>query len=120
MPFTDIDGVGEPQVELKQVDARGFTTLRGFRYRVPRSNTTYKVEIDQPTDLASVPFFLTWFIQSYGRYTLAAILHDYLWRQRHDVPLREANRVFRLGMYDLKVPLIRRWIMWTGVSLAAL
>jgi Protein of unknown function (DUF1353) len=120
MPFADEDGVGEPRIQLEQVGDDGFDLLRGFRYTVPRSTRTYVVKIHQPTDLASVPFFLTWLIRSYGRYTLAAILHDYLWRERHDVPLREANRVFRLGMYDLKVPFIRRWIMWAAVSLAAL
>lgn len=120
MPFSDIDGQGPPRLQLEQVGAKKFRVLRGFQYKDPKTGVVYVVNIDQPTDLASVPFFLTWFIRSYGRYSLAAVLHDYLWRERPDVPLREANRVFRIGMYELKVPFIRCWIMWAAVSLAAL
>src|SRR5712691_2555663 len=99
MPFTDIDGSNPPHLQLEQTGPNAFLVLHGFRYTVPKpGGATYEVRVDQPTDLASVPFFLTWFIQSYGRYTLAAVLHDYLWRERAaDVPLREANRVFRLA-----------------------
>jgi hypothetical protein len=121
VPFTDIDGHSKPRLQLEQTGSSSFSVLRGFHYTVPGpGGATYEVDSGQDTDLASVPFFLTWFIRSYGRYTLAAVLHDYLWRKRKDVPLRTANHVFRMAMYDLKVPFIRRWIMWAGVSLAAL
>lgn len=33
------------------------------------------------TDLASIPWFLQWFIPLSGRHNLAAVLHDYLYRQ---------------------------------------
>jgi hypothetical protein len=124
MPFTDVDGVSPPRLQLEQVSPSSFCVVHGFTYQVPDSppgDQGYTVPEKQTTDLASVPFFLAWFVRSYGRHTLAAVLHDYLWRKRRDdVPLARANHIFRIAMYELKVPLIRRWIMWTAVSLAML
>src|SRR5881396_2413990 len=120
MPFTDVKGIGPPRLQLEQVSPSSFCVLQPFRYQLPEpGGAEYIVPAGQSTDLASVPFFLAWFVRSYGRHTLAAVLHDYLWRKRrHDVPLERANHIFRIAMYELKVPLVRRWIMWTAVSLA--
>jgi Protein of unknown function (DUF1353) len=56
------------------------------------------------TDFASVPRVFVWFLPRYGRYTKAAILHDYLWREA--VPagklrLAEADVIFRHAMHEL-------------------
>ena len=40
---------------------------------------TFVVPAGFTTDFASVPQSLTWLVPRYGRYTKAAILHDYLW-----------------------------------------
>ena len=61
----------------------------------------------------------------YGRYTRAAILHDYLWRFRvgnatDPVSRRDADRLLRRVMRELGVPFLRRWIMWTAVRWAGL
>ena len=54
---------------------------------------------------------------------MAAILHDYLWRERAANGTMEwidADGIFRRAMRELKVPFLRRWIMWTAVRWAAL
>lgn len=73
------------------------------------------------TDFASVPRAFTWLVPRYGRYTRAAILHDYLCVEaangrfaRHD-----ADGIFRRAMRELGVSFLRRWLMWVAVRLGA-
>ena len=72
------------------------------------------------TDFASVPRIFVWLIPKYGRYTKAAILHDFLCEEskagRFDRD--DADGLFRRAMRELGVPFLRRWIMWGAVSLA--
>ena len=77
---------------------------------------------DFSTDLVSVPNVFSWFIPRAGRYARAAVLHDYLLRypERVGVDPREADRRFRLQMQRDGVSLLRRWIMWAAVRMAAI
>jgi hypothetical protein len=74
------------------------------------------------TDFASVPQFLTWLVPTYGRYTKAAILHDWLWTEvdagRFD--RADADGIFCRAMRELRVPFLRRWLMWAAVRLGAI
>jgi hypothetical protein len=85
------------------------------------------------TDLASVPRSLTWLFPRYGKYTKAAVVHDYLcqnFKKQPDspteqslLPLRDrsdADELFRSVMAELGVPWLRRWLMWAAVSWATL
>lgn len=93
------------------------------------------------TDFASVPQFIQWLIPSYGKYTLAAIVHDYLCVQLNEyhadpenyrrgtgeivsvvpqINSRDTDGIFRRIMRELGVPPVRRWLMWTGVRWGAL
>src|SRR4029450_10564361 len=75
------------------------------------------------TDFASVPQIFVWFLPRYGRYTKAAILHDYLWRvavPRGQIDRLQADGIFRQAMRELEVPFLRRWIMWAAVRWGAL
>ncbi len=81
-------------------------------------------EVGQSTDLASVPPWLWGVIASFGRHTLAALLHDHLCEQARTAapadagPMRrEADRLFRVTMFDLDVPAPRAWVMWAAVRL---
>jgi hypothetical protein len=90
---------------------------------------------DEPfrTDLASVPQWLTWLFPRYGKYTKAAVLHDYLCQNFRDVTVErvgsddielkdrsDADEVFRIVMAELGVPWARRWLMWSAVNWATL
>jgi hypothetical protein len=71
------------------------------------------------TDFASVPRPLTWLIPRYGRYTKAAILHDWLCRRcaAGEFSWVDADGIFRRVLHEQGVPLLRRWTMWTAVRL---
>lgn len=64
-----------------------------------------------------------WFLPRYGRYTKAAVLHDYLWSEAVPAGLltrADADGIFRRAMRELQVPFLRRWIMWAAVRWGAL
>lgn len=81
------------------------------------------------TDFATVPRVIQWLIPTYGKYTLAAILHDYfcvelstaLKQQREPfITSSDTDGVFRRVMRELGVPFAQRWLIWTGVRWGAL
>lgn len=74
------------------------------------------------TDFASVPQALTWLVPRYGRYTKAAVLHDFLWREcaRGRFDWADADGLLRRAMRELDVPFVRRWLMWGAVRLACI
>jgi hypothetical protein len=118
MPF-----VGDAAPLVKQVGERDWEVVEPLVYR--GATDEFTVPAGMPTDFASVPRVFVWFLPRYGRYTKAAILHDYLWRFRIDDPeapvsRRDADGLFRRVMRELGVPFLRRWIMWTAVRWAAL
>lgn len=84
------------------------------------------------TDLASVPSLFTWLVPKSGRHLPAALVHDGLVgggggagtgepQYRADagtIDRAEADRVFRDAMRDGGTGLIRRWLVWSAVTLA--
>lgn len=76
------------------------------------------------TDFASVPAMVQWLIPSYGKYALAAIIHDWycvlLAKGRSPIESRDVDGIFRRIMRELEVPFLRRWVMWTGVRWGAM
>jgi hypothetical protein len=131
MPFLKLpgEGPGLPEVELRQVGPNSFQLLHGFRYQVPPDGVIHFVPAHDPskppdapnnsTDLASVPFWLWWFVASYGLHTRAALLHDQL-VDVQQIDRVEADRVFRLALEESKVRWMRRWLMWAAVSVATM
>lgn len=74
------------------------------------------------TDFASVPRVVTWLIPRYGRYTKAAIVHDYLCDvevPRRAISRADADGVFRRALRELDVAFLRRWLMWAAVRFDA-
>lgn len=75
------------------------------------------------TDFASVPRFAMWLVPVYGLYTKVAILHDWFCSYAIVAGLitaRDADGIFRRVMREEGVPVLMRWIMWTGVRWGAL
>src|SRR4029450_9945026 len=107
-------------VDVREIDDQYWRLLSAFEYQAIHER--YTVPADERTDFASVPRPFVWFIPTYGRYTKAAILHDFLCRLSQDGKFsrREADGVFRQAMRLLGVAFLRRWIMWTGVRWGAL
>jgi hypothetical protein len=100
----------------------------GSRWRLEQP-LTYRGRRDEfvvpagfTTDFASVPQALTWLVPRYGRYTKAAILHDFLWREcaAGRFGWADADGLLRRAMRELDVPFLRRWLMWAAVRLACI
>jgi hypothetical protein len=81
------------------------------------------------TDLTSVPAWFTWLIPKSGLHLPAALIHDGLvlapgeaqtYVADHEIPRAKADQIFRDGMRDLGTTVVRRWLMWTAVTLATL
>jgi hypothetical protein len=84
---------------------------------------TFVVPAGFLTDFASVPRVVVWLIPRFGRYTPAAVLHDWLVTTGLTtgvVSSRDADGLFRRVLRELGVPPVRRWLMWVGVRWGAL
>ena len=83
------------------------------------------------TDLTSVPWLFTWLVPRTGRHLPAALVHDglvggadgrasYVSERGHAVSREQADRVFRDAMADTGTGPVRRWLVWTAVTLATI
>lgn len=108
MPFVD------SSVEVEEVDATRWKLLAPITYRDAQQSIT--VPPGWVTDFASVPRIFYWLFPTYGTYTKAAILHDFLCDTR-PAERDQADRTFRRAMDSLGVPFVRRWMMWAAVRL---
>lgn len=82
------------------------------------------------TDLTSVPTLFTWLVPKTGAHLPAALLHDALVGDGDDasyvtardvrIDRVEADRIFRDAMADTGTGVIRRWIVWTAVTVATI
>jgi Protein of unknown function (DUF1353) len=108
-------------VVVKEIDEKNWELILPLAYR--GTDEFFVVPSGMRTDFASVPRVFVWFLPQYGRYTKAAILHDYLWRERAakgTLRWLDADAMFRRAMRELDVAFLRRWIMWAAVRWAAL
>lgn len=108
-------------VTVRRRDDDTWTVVGDLVYR--GRTDVFVVPDGTPTDFATVPRVVVWLIPRFGRYTLPAILHDWLVTdglRQGLLTSREADGLFRRSMRELHVPVVRRWLMWTGVRWAAL
>jgi Protein of unknown function (DUF1353) len=111
----------ESEVRVKELEESDWELLGILEYKGNRDR--FEVPEGMETDFASVPRVFVWFLPRYGRYTKAAILHDYLWREAvpaGELTLAQADGIFRRAMWELGVPFLRRWMMWGAVRIGAL
>ena len=105
------------QVDVRQVSIADWQLLAALSYDGKTEH--FVAPVGLKTDFASVPRFFVWFLPRYGRYTKAAILHDYLCAGGQ-VSRVDADAIFRRAMRELGVSFLRRWIMWGAVRWGAL
>ncbi|SFU02565.1 Protein of unknown function [Geodermatophilus amargosae] len=106
---------------LRTTGAEGWTLVEPLAYHGRRDR--FVVPAGFSTDLATVPRPVLWLVPRAGRYTLAAVLHDWLCTvgiATGAVSSRDADGVFRRAMREAGVPVVLRWLMWTGVRWGAL
>ncbi len=115
---------------MLQVGPNAFQLLEGFRFQRPPGSSPRILTVPahdltglpigaNQTDLASVPWFLWWFVSSYGQHTKAALLHDHLLTDPAFDRI-EADLVFREALTDSGVSWVRRWVMWAGVTIGTM
>lgn len=109
------------RIVTEQIDLTEWRVVEGFYF------LWFGCQIPVPagfkTDFASVPRMFVWFLPRTGAWTMAAVVHDVLWRDLAPAgrfTWRQADRIFRDAMYTLEVPFMRRWVMWSAVRLAAI
>ena len=106
---------------VRRVDADRWALVGDLVYLGNRDR--FVVPAGFTTDFATVPRPVTWLVPRFGAYTLAAILHDWLCTEgirSGAVTARDADGIFRRVMREAGVPVLRRWLMWTGVRWGAL
>jgi Protein of unknown function (DUF1353) len=137
----------DPKPKLRQELKNRFVLLESFCYEVPSSDpdagTIFVVpgedaalrtggtfqngrKIVVPpheggeTDLASVPWFMSWLVASYGNHTRAVLLHDALYVDGGVPPVSRtvADRLLLTALREpeLKAGRFRHWLMWAAVS----
>lgn len=111
----------DPKVVVRQLGRQEWELIEKVRYQ--GAYEVFVVPSGFTTDFASVPRPVVWLIPTYGVYTPAAILHDYLCESAaSDDPLlsrADADGLFRRSLRELDVSAPKRWAMWTGVRAAS-
>ena len=103
---------------LRQVEERLFEVAEDMSVDIPEMGVRYWIPRGFRTDLASVPRFLCPVVPTYGRYSTAAVVHDFLYSKGGNEADRcQADWAFFLLMKQLGVRRWRRWIMFIAVRL---
>lgn len=105
-------------LEITQYYGRYFQVLDDFYY--PLRKRLIMVKKYFITDLASIPRIFWSFYQPFGSYTLASIVHDYLYSKEGSRQVscrKEADDIFLTIMEETAVPLVTRWIFYISVRL---
>lgn len=130
-PFFDADGRDPARFVLRQVDDDRFVVEEPLEYRDGTDSVRVPLSESVPTDLASIPFFMAWFVPVNGRHTPAALVHDTMLGEigsrarAGDISASEASRrrrhadeVFLAALSATEVPLLRRHLMHAAVAMA--
>ena len=129
------DPGSDPRIVLERHSEEGVETFaleRRLAYRDRHlGELLVPADADFRTDLTSVPALFTWLVPKTGAHLPAALLHDalvagrgdpasYVSTEGHEVDRVEADRVFRDAMADTGTGVIRRWIVWSAVTVATI
>lgn len=122
-------------LHVSRVDERTWRLRHALTYE--GTTDTIVVPAGYETDFASVPRSLQWLAPSTGKYTLAAILHDWLCTNilggrvylptpngpdayTLSISARDADGLFRRVMREEGVGVVQRWLLWSGVRIGAI
>ncbi len=116
-PDVDLNG---GRVRVDSITDEDWRTVRPMTFTGSKGDS-WTVPAGFVTDFASVPRLFVWYIAKAGRWTRAAILHDWLLElvKRGELSSVDADGLFRLALAELDVPPVKRHIMWTAVRWGA-
>lgn len=98
-------------------DGKNFVVQKPFEYYVDRNKKlTFKIPKGFVTDFASVPRVFWALLPPWGKYGKAAILHDYLYRNK---PLKRSacDRIMFEAMEVLAVPYWQKYLIYYNLKL---
>jgi hypothetical protein len=117
VPFlTDVD-----TITVRRHGDDRWALTQAIRYR--GAVDTFTVGAGYVTDFASIPPIIVGLIPRYGRWTPAAILHDYLITDMQPagrITSHDTDGLFRRVLRELGVSTPHRWLMWAGVRWGSL
>jgi len=73
------------------------------------------VPIGYRSDFASIPRIFRTMLSSVGRYSKAAVVHDYMIDEMTEVGMKKINKLFLEGMEVLGVGKVTRYTIYNGV-----
>lgn len=103
------DLYGDGRLHFELVERLEYSTLAG--------GLTVAVPKGFITDFASVPRLLWSVFPPMGRYSRAAVIHDWLYSNSKTCSRFLADAIFRDAMKDLGVPMWRRVVMYYAVRI---
>lgn len=116
---------GELTITQLDVDCRTWRLEQPLVYEVGDENSGHVIEVHKlfETDGASIPRIFQSFLPTWGRYSRAAVVHDYLYNELRpgtephpEAPTRQrADAIFYEAMQVSGVGFFTRWIMWAAV-----
>ena len=113
MPFKDLT----PTLEMHS-EGWPFTVVETIEYYPFKHVWPKKIEVPPGTitDLASVPRMFWRVFPPFGRYSLAAIVHDHLYRSNpYNMKRKKADEVFLSAMQELGVSWLTRTLVHRAV-----
>lgn len=135
VPGEPADAGADPRIVLERHSEEGVETFsleRRLAYLDRHlGELLVPADPDFRTDLTSVPALFTWLVPKTGAHLPAALLHDalvagpgdptsYVSTDGHVVDRVSADRIFRDAMADTGTGVIRRWIVWSAVTVATI
>lgn len=116
---------GELTITQLDVDYRTWRLEQPLVYEVGEEGSGREILVHRlfETDGASIPRLFQSLLPTWGRYSRAAVIHDYLYNELRPGGTphpeardrRSADAVFREAMEVSGVGLITRWVMWAAV-----
>lgn len=103
------------ELTVQTSDGRNFVLLEPFSY-VTSAGVTINVPAGATSDGASTPPELWPTIPPFGKYWMAAFLHDYLYRCTQ-LPKAECDSIFKDAMLNLGVTVLEAITIYEGVNL---
>jgi len=100
-------------IEWAHEEGLKFKLSEELRYR-PKAGGLYVVPQGFPTDLASIPVLLWFFLPPFGNYLSAAVLHDWFCKQEW-ISRLDGDKLFLEAMLASNVKLWKAYVMYYGV-----
>lgn len=93
------------------------------KFKIVDTNSAFTRIVEIPakfeTDFASIPQVFRSIINPIGKWTVAALLHDYLYSKQYEgnISRKQADDIFYRLMIQCHTAKITAWIMWASVRM---